>query len=70
MEFITCLAVGGLLDVSYLPTSFSPPGREKIPQRESNRQPLHSEMDTSPLSRGNLRSSRSMLQLLICYKPQ
>ena len=36
---------------------FFPSSRGKISQQESNRQPLHLEMGTSPLSPGNLGSS-------------
>ena len=46
----------------WLPTylaSFFPSSREKISQWESNHQPLHSEMDTSPLSSSSLESSQT-----------
>ena len=42
---------------SWLPTylsSFFPSNRDKILQRKSNRQPLHLQMGTSPLSYGSL----------------
>ena len=39
--------------LAYLP-SFFMSGKEAISQRESNRQPLHSEMGSSPLSPGSL----------------
>ena len=46
---------------TYLPSFFLPSSREKILQRESKHQPLHSEMGTSPLSPGSLQSSCAFL---------
>jgi hypothetical protein len=40
--------------------------REKISQWESDHQPLHLENDTSPLSPGSLRSSRTRFKIF-CY---
>ena len=58
---------------SWLPTylarffflfSFLWSSREKLSQWESNRQPLHLEMDTSPLSPGNLGSSQTCIHTI------
>ena len=57
--FIAYLAVGGLLVPTYLVSFFFQLGREKIPQRELNCQPLYLEMGTSPLSPGSLGSSHA-----------
>ena len=60
---VYCLPCGGWT-FGYLPTylpSFFPSSREKISQRKSNRQPLHSELDTSPLSPGSSWSSRTTI---------
>ena len=73
--FTAYLVVCGLL-VCYLPTYlpiyiynfyFPSSSREKISQRESNRQPLHLEMGTSPLSLGSLGSFRTF-SCQCCYK--
>jgi hypothetical protein len=61
--WVYCLpcSVGGLL-ASYLLSYFLFPSRwEKISQRQSNRQPLHSEMGTSPLSPSSLGSSQTYI---------
>jgi len=55
-KYTAYLAVGGFL-ASYLTSYFFPSSREKISQQESNRQPLHSKMGTSPLSPNSLGSS-------------
>ena len=54
------LAAGGLL-ASYLDSFFFfPSSREKISQRELNRQPFRSEVGISPLSYGSLGSSQTL----------
>jgi hypothetical protein len=73
--FTAYLVVGGLL-ATYLPTYldfyfilfyFPSSSREKISQWESNRQPLHLEMGTSPLSLGSLGSVWTF-SCWCCYK--
>jgi hypothetical protein len=55
--FTAYLAVGWL--PAYPNNLFFPSTREKISQHESDRQPLHSKIGTSPLLPGSLRSSRT-----------
>ena len=62
--FTAYRVVGGLL-ASYVPIYFSPSNKEKISQQESNPQPLHSDMYTSPLWPGSLGSSR-IVDFLVC----